>query len=254
MVDELCGRTKDGAALIDTLAKLKACCELLDREREATLFLAPSQSRAHEETEYLRSRIQQTQLQLAKARTQKKGLTRVDFTPGLAYNIDAPAPPQSMANLVQKLELVDTSLFYAVPKLQMPTLLNLSENVLRGLSAFVPHLQPEREVSAATAPLLSTLTLGIVRDARELAAGCTDKKERAAILSANEVFEEQADAFIAGVRKPTQSEIDRKSVITECLKASNSLASVITPKCLNDLLRQANPKSGHQQSFESSDQ
>ena len=255
IVDELTGRSSDSSALVDTLARLAACAKLLAAERERALFLAPSESRAQEEIEYLRARVQQTQLQLARA-NQKKNQSRVEFLPGLAYNVHAPALPPSMIHLVQKLELVDSSQFYAVPQAKVPELLALSQDVLRGLSALVPHMQPEVVVAGGTAPLLSELSSNTVRQARELAEQCSDKKEKNAILAATDVFEAQADAFVANVRQATASEAERRAQSVDCLKAANALASVITPRCVLDLVQRQQPSQTnfYQSSFDSSDQ
>lgn len=254
VVDELSGRSTDGAALVDTLARLSACAKLLANERERTLFLAPSYARLQEEIEHLRGRVQQTQLQLARA-THKKGAGRVEFLPGLAYNVHAPGLPPSMVNLVQKLELVDSSQFYAVPQAKVPTLLHLSQETLRGLSAFVPHLQPDVTVAPGTAPLLTALAAGVARHARDLAAACSDRRERDAILSANDAFEAQASAFVANVRKPLASEGERRAQTVECLRAASALAGVITPRSVADLVQQQHPSHTgyYQSSFDSSD-
>ena len=237
VVNELSGKSEDGRALEQVLDKVGACVELLNGQRDKVLYEQPSVAHDREEIAFLRARLQQQEVMLAKA-GKKKGFKHIDFVPGLAYNVHAP-PSQSLENLMAKLELVDLNLLHAVPNFKVPRMMELSQDVLQGLTTFVPYLQPmQRSLPDTVAPTLTEVASSICRDSRELAELCPDAREREAIQSATGAFEANAAAFLMLIRKPpaTVEGMSLSRQMTDTLRNASALASVIAPRCLGDLV------------------
>jgi hypothetical protein len=232
----LAGSSSDGAALQTTLAQMAACVQLVAAQRERVLFETPSAARSREQIAHLTVLLARSELALARARHEPR-LARVDFVPGLAYNLRAGHAPVGTAQLVQKLELIQTSestFAAAPPASKLEKMRERSHDVLRALSAFLPYLAvaPER----SSVPLLSNLSAQISQQSRELAEMC-EKSEKKLILDALEKFEGEAGAFVASVRD-VDGPLDSLQA-KECAKSASVLVSVITPKCVLDLVKGA---------------
>ncbi len=110
-------------------------------------------------------------------------------------------------------------------------------------------------VPSSKVVLLNELTVLISEQSRDLAMSCTDRLEQKLILDALDVFEGEANAFIAGVRTPANASAAQVKNFPlknfcflfvvfyefyqarECAKSASVLLGCITPKCVMDLAK-----------------
>jgi hypothetical protein len=108
ILNEFSGKSIDGEGLMKTIDQMKACLELIKAQKEKVLFETPSAARMREENAYLRGCLEKTEMALVRAR-HGHDISRVDFLPGLAYNLHAGPPAMATAHLIQKLEVISMS-------------------------------------------------------------------------------------------------------------------------------------------------
>ena len=235
VVQQMGAPSSDATVLLELLQRIENCARVLDAERHADKFAAPSRARERDEIAFLKGRLRQLSLSEGAG---GPSLKKIDFLPGLAYNSHAPAA--SVRNIVRKLDAVDRNLDYftGVPALQLHPLLEAAQEALKAIGVFLPYLDATSRISGVAVPTLTQLVASVTENGRILSAGCKDAEEREAIASALERFETHADMLVAAVDRPSAgSENDVLLYKRDCLRCCGELTRVLAPASLQRALQ-----------------